>query len=134
MKIDSMRTRLANVEATAKAAAPEACRGCVNLGVTRAETGSLVLTCALAGSRTDMDRRQTLERGDVVLATTGWLNEVIFGNTSGQLVNTRQIRFQAAMETAADDCPIISRIIEELPGQMLGTAIDLTPPAPVLPA
>jgi hypothetical protein len=130
MKVEQIRAMSAEHVDEAKKDAPNECKGCSNLIVTKNTHGKLLLKCSLAAAPTNAIRGEETPRAK---ATTGWLNSVVNDQVFYSDDGDSKRNFKSKLDAANDGCPIIPRIAEELAVIVDSKRmIDLQPPQGVL--
>jgi hypothetical protein len=107
MKAGDISSRVDFRISVAKADAPEPCRDCSNLDVVR-DGGKLALRCELADASTDQEGKgPTVDFVNMALR----LNSRLFSDFAE---GERMQDFKGRVEAAANDCPILDSIVEQL--------------------
>jgi hypothetical protein len=123
VKIEDFRGREDPLIAAAKANAPDVCRTCRNLDVTR-KGGELALSCKLAEAETDREGYE---------ATVDFVNLALHLNTrlfSDIPDGDKMHNFRRLVEVAADDCPIGTSIAYQLQAPDGSNIIEIISPIP----
>ena len=122
MKAGNINSRVSHRIEVAKLDAPEPCRSCSNLDVIR-EGGGLALRCKLADAGTDQKGN-----GPTVdfVSTALWLNSELFSDfPEGEAMKD----FRDLVEAAANACPIVDSIVEQLPAADRDSLVEIHQPS-----
>ena len=111
---------------------PASCAGCRNLDPFTVGTGRVVLSCLLERAAVQMTgpRDELAKNG----ATAEWvaraLTTDILDPTAGK--DRGAIDFSNRAAVANEDCPIVDKVLDQLPDANARDLIDLKPPEPLL--
>ncbi len=132
MSLERVRARIQAGQEHSESDPPESCVNCPNLK-TSEKYGRVALSCLLERADSQMTGpRDLLAQGG---ATAVWVDRAIFGELLDDRAQKDRgaVEFRERLDAANDACPIIEKIIEQLPKADDSDLIDLTPPSPLLP-